>query len=222
MPARERLRHASSGPARRQTSRHANIVPVRPNPLCTSSMISTMPWRVASVAQLVQERRPARTTKPPSPSTGSTMIAARSSGRDQRLAAPARPIRRRPGRDTCTGTAAGRSPARMGRSPPCTARPCRSGSAPSSVRPWKPCSKQSTAPRFVQPRAIFTAFSTASAPVETSSARFSKSPGVMPHERFGHLDVGLVAHHLEADVREARRLLGDRLDDRRLARDRRS
>ena len=46
------------------------------------------------------------------------------------------------------------------------------------VRPWYPWSKTTTASRFVYARAIFTAFSTASAPLLNSADRFSWSPGV--------------------------------------------
>jgi hypothetical protein len=41
------------------------------------------------------------------------------------------------------------------------------------VRPWKPCSKQTTAGRPVNARATLTAFSTASAPLLTKKVRFS-------------------------------------------------
>ena len=47
----------------------------------------------------------------------------------------------------------------------------------SSVRPWKPSSKASTAGRPVAARAIFTAFSTASAPEFANSVFLGKSPG---------------------------------------------
>lgn len=46
------------------------------------------------------------------------------------------------------------------------------------VRPWYPWSKTTTAVRLVYTRAIFTAFSTASAPELKSAVRFSWSPGV--------------------------------------------
>ena len=46
------------------------------------------------------------------------------------------------------------------------------------VRPWYAWSSTSTASRPVARRAIFTAFSTASAPEFTSTERFSWSPGV--------------------------------------------
>ena len=42
------------------------------------------------------------------------------------------------------------------------------------VRPWKPSSKASTAGRPVAARAIFTAFSTASAPEFTKNVFFGK------------------------------------------------
>ena len=46
------------------------------------------------------------------------------------------------------------------------------------VRPWYAWSKTTTAGRPVACRAIFTAFSTASAPELNSAERFSKAPGV--------------------------------------------
>ncbi len=46
------------------------------------------------------------------------------------------------------------------------------------VRPWYPWSNTTTAVRLVYERAIFTAFSTASAPELNSAVRFSWSPGV--------------------------------------------
>ncbi len=49
----------------------------------------------------------------------------------------------------------------------------------SSVRPWKAWSKTTTASRPVAARAIFTAFSSASAPLLTSIVFFAKRPGVM-------------------------------------------
>ncbi len=57
----------------------ANIFPVRPKPLCTSSMMRTMPCASASARSSCRNAG-GGTTKPPSPSTGSTMIAARSVG----------------------------------------------------------------------------------------------------------------------------------------------
>ena len=45
------------------------------------------------------------------------------------------------------------------------------------VRPWKARSKTMTPARFVAARAIFTAFSTASAPELTSSVFVAASPG---------------------------------------------
>ena len=53
----------------------------------------------------------------------------------------------------------------------------------SSVRPWKPSSKARTAGRPVAARAIFTAFSTASAPEFTKSVFFGKSPGTSAFSR---------------------------------------
>ncbi len=47
----------------------------------------------------------------------------------------------------------------------------------SSVRPWKPSSKAMTASRPVAARAIFTAFSTASAPEFAKNVFFLKWPG---------------------------------------------
>ena len=46
------------------------------------------------------------------------------------------------------------------------------------VRPWYACSTTTIAWRPVARRAIFTAFSTASAPELNSALRLSKSPGV--------------------------------------------
>ena len=48
---------------------------------------------------------------------------------------------------------------------------------PISVRPWNAWSKAITAVLPVALRAIFTAFSTASAPEFANIVRFSKSPG---------------------------------------------
>ena len=47
----------------------------------------------------------------------------------------------------------------------------------SSVRPWNPPEKAITAERLVWMRAIFTAFSTASAPEFKNSVFLGKSPG---------------------------------------------
>jgi hypothetical protein len=51
------------------------------------------------------------------------------------------------------------------------------------VRPWKASSKQRTAARPVAARAIFTAFSTASAPEFRKSVFFGKSPGTIAFMR---------------------------------------
>jgi hypothetical protein len=48
----------------------------------------------------------------------------------------------------------------------------------SRLRPWKACSNTTTSLRPVATRAIFTAFSTASAPVENSAVRLGWVPGV--------------------------------------------
>ena len=48
-----------------------------------------------------------------------------------------------------------------------------------SVRPWKACSNTTTASRPVAMRAIFTAFSRASAPLLASMVFFGNVPGVM-------------------------------------------
>ena len=45
------------------------------------------------------------------------------------------------------------------------------------VRPWKPPEKAMTAARPVAARAILTAFSTASAPVDISTVLFGPLPG---------------------------------------------
>ncbi len=52
-----------------------------------------------------------------------------------------------------------------------------------SVRPWNAWSNTTTACRPVAYRAIFTAFSTASAPVETNSVFFGNDPGVSSFRR---------------------------------------
>ena len=51
------------------------------------------------------------------------------------------------------------------------------------VRPWNPPPKAITAGRPVAARAIFTAFSTASAPVVTKTVFLSKSPGTLSFSR---------------------------------------
>ena len=56
----------------------ANIVPVRPKPVCTSSTISTIPCSLA-ISRTPWTNSFGGTTKPPSPWTGSKMIAATSS-----------------------------------------------------------------------------------------------------------------------------------------------
>ena len=80
--------------------------------------------------------------------------------------------------------------------------PCAVSESPSSVRPWNAWSNAITAGRPVAARAIFTAFSTASAPEFTSNERFSCVPGVRCRELFAHRDVALVRRHLEARVEE--------------------
>ena len=57
----------------------ANILPVRPMPDCTSSAISTMPCSSAT-SRSPRTHSAGGTTKPPSPCTGSKMIAATDSG----------------------------------------------------------------------------------------------------------------------------------------------
>ena len=57
----------------------ANIRPVRPKPVCTSSATKTMPSR-SQISRSPARTRAARTTKPPSPCTGSMTIAATVSG----------------------------------------------------------------------------------------------------------------------------------------------
>ena len=54
---------------------------------------------------------------------------------------------------------------------------------PISVRPWNAWSKATTAVRPVALRAIFTAFSTASAPEFANIVRFSWSPGARAFRR---------------------------------------
>ncbi len=54
---------------------------------------------------------------------------------------------------------------------------------PIRVRPWNAPEKAITAARLVWARAIFTAFSTASAPVVRKMVFFGKSPGVMSFSR---------------------------------------
>ncbi len=72
-----------------------------------------------------------------------------------------------------------------------------------SVRPWKPSSKASTAWRPVAARAIFTAFSTASAPELAKNVFLGKSPGDEGVQALGEADVALVRRHVEAAVGEA-------------------
>src|SRR4026207_382185 len=83
------------------------------------------------------------------------------------------------------------------------------------VRPWKPCSKQTTPCLPVQYRATLTAFSTASAPLLRKNVRFSWSPGVprcAPVPPCRQLDVGLVGGNREADVGKPVELLPHRLN----------
>jgi len=54
---------------------------------------------------------------------------------------------------------------------------------PRKVRPWNAPPKAMTPERPVAPRAILTAFSTASAPVVTNTVFLAKSPGVSPFSR---------------------------------------
>ena len=65
---------------RRSSRSDANIVPVRPKPVCTSSAISTTPKR-SQKARSSATKAGGGTTNPPSPSTGSMITAARSWGR---------------------------------------------------------------------------------------------------------------------------------------------
>lgn len=51
------------------------------------------------------------------------------------------------------------------------------------MRPWKACSKATMAGRPVAARAIFTAFSTASAPLFTSIVFFGPGPGTSAFSR---------------------------------------
>ena len=53
----------------------------------------------------------------------------------------------------------------------------------SSVRPWNASSAATIAGRPVATRAIFTAFSTASAPEFTNSVFFAKAPGTLAFMR---------------------------------------
>ena len=82
----------------------------------------------------------------------------------------------------------------------------------SSVRPWNAWSNVTIALRPVWYRAIFTAFSTASAPEFANMvflAWLARRERVQP---LGELDVGLVGRHVEARVRVELGLTRDRLD----------
>ena len=65
-------------------------------------------------------------------------------------------------------------------------------------------------------RAILTAFSTASAPVENSAVRLSQSPGTRALQPLGDADERLVFGHHEAGVGEACSLCRDALGDARV------
>ena len=83
---------------------------------------------------------------------------------------------------------------------------------PSSVRPWNAWSNATTAERPVALRAIFTAFSTASAPEFANivfAATVDRRERVQP---LGELDVRLVRGHVEARVRVEFRLTLDGRD----------
>jgi hypothetical protein len=86
----------------------------------------------------------------------------------------------------------------------------------SSVRPWNAPSKATTPGRPVCSRASFTAFSTASVPALKNAARVSPEIGASAHRPLGQLDGGRIRDDREVGVEEARRLLGDRLDDPRM------
>ena len=85
-----------------------------------------------------------------------------------------------------------------------------------SVRPWKAPLNAITPGRPVASRAIFTAFSTASAPELKKAARAGAAERRDREQALGELDVHLVRDDREVGVREARRLLRDRGDDLRV------
>ena len=112
----------------------ANSLPVRPNPVCTSSAISTMPCSSA-ISRRPAPRPPAH-TKPPSPCTGSKMMAA-TLRRDVRVnisRSSSRPLAPVPPPSAVGyGYARGRPRARTDRARPCRAAALRSATSPSGA-----------------------------------------------------------------------------------------
>ena len=152
----------------------------------------------------------AGTMKPPSPWIGSIdhggdvlladvlvdLVAARTRGSlvAQRLGAPPR------GSGRGRRTAAGRSRARTGPIPCLYGITFAVSDIAISVRPWNAWSNATTAWRPVALRAIFTAFSTASAPEFANIVFFGRVAGRERVQPFGQLDVGLVRRDVEAGV----------------------
>ena len=85
-----------------------------------------------------------------------------------------------------------------------------------NVRPWKPPENATTAERPVAARAIFTAFSTASAPVVTKIGLLLEFAGDRIVEPLGERRVALVGHDLVAGMGEAVELRLDRFNDLRV------
>ena len=87
---------------------------------------------------------------------------------------------------------------------------------PICVRPWKPPLNETIPGRPVKARATFTAFSTASAPVETSMVLAGPGDWRNRVQPLGEAHVGLVRRDLEADVAERLQLLLDGGNDLRM------
>ena len=171
-----------------------------------------------AVARGTSRRSPAAspasgTTNPPSPAIGSTTTHATCAGSTLASIHAIVSSRRARAAEADTRTARGRSRARTARTRACTGDTLAVSDRPSSVRPWNAWSNATTAGRPVAARAIFTAFSTASAPEFTSIDRFSPGHGRAGVQLLAHRDVALVRRHLEARVQERGRLLVDRGDD---------
>ncbi len=152
----------------------ANIRPVRPIPVCTSSAMSRIPWR-RQISATSGMNAAGGTTNPPSPCTGSISTAATCSGARfvSRICS-----RRR----ACSAASSSGEPAVSGRYGygygACTTFVLidrRNGRREffvfpvaviaAYVRPWNAFWNAITNSRLVAARAIFIAFSTASAPL---------------------------------------------------------
>ncbi len=148
---------------------------MRPKPVCTSSATHSAPCAVH------HDARPAihpgsGTTNPPSPAIGSTNTHATDAGSTtdsiHSSVSSRRPVPRNGYENGARYTSGANGPNDF------LYDTLAVSVRPSSVRPWNAWSNAITAGRPVAARAIFTAFSTASAPEFTSIDRFSNDPGV--------------------------------------------